>query len=159
ARRAGKAEPIAALPGAARGPGPSFPAPAERQGSIFASPAWRPEPRVSDAGQAWRGYEATVMAPPVARAEAAEDAVPEPVEHPSGVARGQVANTYIVAEAADGLVTVDQHAAHERLASERSRAAAAGPTAGDARPPSQASSTPEVVALEDTDCDSSEAAA
>lgn len=159
AMRAWQAEPIAALPGAAPGPGPLFPAPAERQGSIFASPAWRPEPRVSDAGQAWRGYEATVMAPPVARAEAAEDAVPEPVEHPLGVARGQVANTYIVAEAADGLVIVDQHAAHERLVLERLRAAGAGASAGEGSAPSQALLIPKVVELEETDCDRLEEAA
>jgi DNA mismatch repair protein MutL len=41
------------------------------------------------------------------------------------VARGQVAATYIVAEAEDGLVLVDQHAAHERLVLERMRKAMA----------------------------------
>src|SRR3546814_18188755 len=40
--------------------------------------------------------------------------------------RGQVAKTYIVAEAEDGLVIVDQHAAHERLVLERMRAGMAG---------------------------------
>lgn len=95
------------------------------------------------------------MAPPVARAEAADDAVPEPAEHPLGVARGQVANTYIVAEAADGLVIVDQHAAHERLVLERLRAAGAG----EGSAPSQALLIPEVVELEETDCDRLEEAA
>ena len=47
-------------------------------------------------------------------------------DYPLGVARGQVAQTYIVAEAEDGLVIVDQHAAHERLVLERLRAAGAG---------------------------------
>ena len=42
-------------------------------------------------------------------------------DHPLGIARGQIANTYIVAEAADGLVIVDQHAAHERLVLEAMR--------------------------------------
>ena len=60
---------------------------------------------------------------PAARAEPAVEPVPS---YPLGVARGQVAATYIVAEAEDGLVIVDQHAAHERLVLERMRAAAEG---------------------------------
>ena len=52
---------------------------------------------------------------PFARTEA-----PAPVNaFPMGVARAQIAATYIVAEAEDGLVLVDQHAAHERLTLER----------------------------------------
>ncbi len=47
---------------------------------------------------------------------------------PLGVARGQIANTYIIAESADALVLVDQHAAHERLVLEAMRGRA-GPLA------------------------------
>ncbi|WP_406719909.1 DNA mismatch repair endonuclease MutL [Wolbachia endosymbiont (group A) of Gymnosoma rotundatum] len=36
-------------------------------------------------------------------------------DHPLGYARCQVHNTYIIAEAGDGLIIVDQHAAYERL--------------------------------------------
>jgi DNA mismatch repair protein MutL len=87
---------------------------------------------------------------PSARAEAAVEPVPS---FPLGVARGQVAATYIVAEAEDGLVLVDQHAAHERLVLERMRAAREGGTVAR-----QALLIPEVVELEEPDCDRLEAA-
>jgi DNA mismatch repair protein MutL len=87
---------------------------------------------------------------PAARVESAVAEVPK---YPLGVARGQVAATYIVAEAEDGLVIVDQHAAHERLVLERMRAAREGGTI--ARQPLL---MPEVVDLEETDCDRIEAA-
>ncbi len=88
---------------------------------------------------------------PQGRAEAATQAVPS---YPLGVARGQVGATYIIAEAEDGLVIVDQHAAHERLVLERMRAAREG--ASVAR---QALLVAEVVELEETDCDRLESAA
>ena len=105
--------------------------------------------RVSEAGQAWRGYEASILAPPAAKAEAANQTPEEHLAHPMGVARGQVAGTYIVAEAEDGLILVDQHAAHERLVLERLRAAGAGDKAGAA----QALLLPEVVELDEPSCD------
>jgi DNA mismatch repair protein MutL len=88
---------------------------------------------------------------PAARAEIASAPVPS---HPLGVARGQVAATYIVAEAEDGLVIVDQHAAHERLVLERMRRAGEGGTVAP-----QELLIPEVVELDEPDCDRLEAAA
>ncbi len=86
--------------------------------------------------------------PPQARAEPAWIPPPQTSAFPMGVARGQVAKTYIVAEAEDGLVLVDQHAAHERLVLERMRAALIGGTIA-----SQALLIPEVVELDESACD------
>lgn len=91
-------------------------------------------------------------AQPLGRAEVATAPVPDTIAHPLGVARGQVAKTYIVAEAEDGLVIVDQHAAHERLVLERMRRAL-----GKGGVRSQALLLPEVVELEETACDRLEA--
>ena len=88
---------------------------------------------------------------PQGRAEPATAPVPA---FPMGVARGQVAATYIVAEAEDGLVIVDQHAAHERLVLERMRSAREGGTVAR-----QALLIPEVVELDEPDCDRLEGAA
>jgi len=128
-------------------------APAPSLSSLFAR-QYAPVPnRVSEAGTAWRGYEAQMMAPsqdlPMGRAEAAQEAAPEAIRHPLGVARGQVANTYIIAEAEDGLVIVDQHAAHERIVLERLKAAGAGDKVSAA----QALLLPEVIELDEPSCD------
>jgi DNA mismatch repair protein MutL len=93
---------------------------------------------------------------PAGRAEPALEPV---TRHPLGVARGQVAATYIVAEAEDGLVIVDQHAAHERLVLERMRAARANSESGGGSVARQALLIPEVVELDEPDCDRLEAAA
>jgi DNA mismatch repair protein MutL len=121
-------------------PSPAFGRPSQREGieSIFAEQA------------------AHFHAPPMGRAAEATGPVPKARLHPLGIARGQVANTYIVAEAEDGLVIVDQHAAHERLVLERMRRAME--TAGGAVP-SQALLLPQVVELDEPACDRLEARA
>lgn len=50
---------------------------------------------------------------------AADQAGPPPLDWPLGVARAQLHETYVVAQTGDGIVIVDQHAAHERLVYER----------------------------------------
>lgn len=113
-----------------------------------ASPQWMPAGATAVLEEARALFD---HAPPAARAEPAVAEVPK---YPLGVARGQVSATYIIAEAEDGLVIVDQHAAHERLVLERMRAAREG--AAVSRQPLL---MPEVVDLEETDCDRIEAAA
>ncbi len=90
---------------------------------------------------------------PQGRAEMASPIAPTDAHYPLGIARGQVAATYIVAEAEDGLVIVDQHAAHERLVLERMRkASAGGPIAR------QALLIAETVEMDEVDCDRLEGA-
>jgi DNA mismatch repair protein MutL len=97
---------------------------------------------------------AGASAPVAGRAEVAVAPVPEAEAHPLGIARGQIARTYIVAEAEDGLVIVDQHAAHERLVLEQLRGGMTGRAV-----PSQGLLLPEVVELDEPACDRLEAAA
>ncbi|MFP6747123.1 MAG: DNA mismatch repair endonuclease MutL [Alphaproteobacteria bacterium] len=83
-------------------------------------------------------------AEPSARVEAEDDAAVPVGDYPLGVARGQLHETYIVAQTARGIVIVDQHAAHERLVMERMRAQLAA--SGVAR---QMLLLPEVVELDE----------
>ncbi|MCF3974205.1 DNA mismatch repair endonuclease MutL [Paracoccus salsus] len=61
---------------------------------------------------------------------------------PLGAARAQIHENYIIAQTADGLVIVDQHAAHERLVYERLKSQAT-----ETGIPSQALLIPEIVEL------------
>jgi DNA mismatch repair protein MutL len=66
---------------------------------------------------------------------------------PRGAARGQVHENYIIAQTADGMVIVDQHAAHERLVYEKlKRQMAENGVAA------QALLIPEIVELSENDC-------
>ena len=80
-----------------------------------------------------------------ARIEVAEPAA-DALDRPLGAARAQVHDTYIVAQTRDGLVIVDQHAAHERLVYERMKNALG--KSGVAR---QILLIPEIVELDDDD--------
>ncbi len=66
---------------------------------------------------------------------------------PLGAARGQVHENYIIAQTADGMVIVDQHAAHERLVYEKlKRQMVENGVAA------QALLIPEIVELSESDC-------
>ena len=71
---------------------------------------------------------------------------PDDIESPLGAARAQIHDTYIVAQTRDGIVIVDQHAAHERLVYERLKEARAGNNVAR-----QALLVPVIVDLEQTD--------
>ncbi|WEF24989.1 DNA mismatch repair endonuclease MutL [Paracoccus sp. S3-43] len=75
----------------------------------------------------------------------AEEPLAAPIDAPLGAARAQIHENYIIAQTGDGLVIVDQHAAHERLVYERLKAQAAG---GIVR---QALLIPEIVDLPPAD--------
>jgi len=87
---------------------------------------------------------ADLRAEAVAAAFAAPEA--EAVDHPLGAARAQVHETFIVAQTRDGLVIVDQHAAHERIVYEKLKAAL--DKTGIAR---QILLIPEIVDLDEAD--------
>jgi DNA mismatch repair protein MutL len=128
-------------------------------------PPGYPPPRPSGAGfSAWSagGWQAAAAAaqsiPGLSEVSARAEAPPagygvaeagaaapvfDPVDYPLGAARAQVHETYIVAQTRDGMVIVDQHAAHERLVYERMKGELS--EGGVAR---QALLLPEVVELD-----------
>ncbi len=94
--------------------------PEAQSGSIFRPPTsnYRPQPAPmhprSNAGAMSEVAQAPFVPDdaPTARVEETNTAEPD---YPLGVARAQLHETYVVAQTPDGIVIVDQHAAHERL--------------------------------------------
>ena len=120
--------------------------------------AYHPEPRpgagLRDQAQAFYqplgGADAAMSAPLQARTDGYEGEGDAGVQtdYPLGVARGQLHQTYVVAQTADGIVIVDQHAAHERLTQEKIKRAMAN--GGVQR---QLLLIPEVVEMDEPACD------
>jgi DNA mismatch repair protein MutL len=115
------------------------------------APAWQGQARGSSypvshlAAQAVAAF--APLAPELERPSARMETTPPEAtamrDYPLGVARAQLHETYIVAQTADGIVIVDQHAAHERLVYERMKTAL-----GEAGVARQALLIPEVVELD-----------
>ncbi len=112
------------------------PSPAARQAAYRAQ-----SPGFAELSQDYSGriVEPVPEAAPVAEA---------PVDDlPLGAARGQVHENYIIAQTADGMVIVDQHAAHERLVYEKLKTQMAENGVA-----AQALLIPEIIELSDEDC-------
>ena len=113
--------------------------------TITSAPA---SPDTGDMRQGQQGLSSYMLAdaPPAARIampsqpETMAQGAPAEASFPLGAARAQLHKTYVIAETGDGIVLVDQHAAHERLVMERMKEGLAeGPLA------SQTLLLPEVV--------------
>ena len=81
-------------------------------------------PSLNERSQEFHRPLASLDAPPEARpvggnADDPANLAAMEQDYPLGVARGQLHATYVVAQTKDGIVIVDQHAAHERLVHER----------------------------------------
>ncbi len=105
-----------------------------------------PPLELAERAAAWQAPLLDPDLPPAAPPPSPE--APETLCLPLGAARAQLHDTYILAQTSDGVVLVDQHAAHERLVLERVRRALA-----DGRPPRQALLLPEVVELDEAGAD------
>jgi DNA mismatch repair protein MutL len=125
-----------------------------RRGYDWRSSPSRPDPRgyAPSRGGAALGFAEVAQAAFDVGAPSADARVesyepePELIERPLGAARAQIHETYIVSQTRDGLIVVDQHAAHERIVYERMKAAIG--KSGVAR---QILLIPEIVELDEAD--------
>lgn len=117
-------------------------------------PLFTPEPSALPSDQSAQDYnrdydqgnnnQSSEMPPPQA---SAQDNLTD-IAYPLGAARAQLHANYIISQTSDGLVIVDQHAAHERLVYERLKDQMAQSTI-----PSQAFLTPEIIDLPQDEAD------
>jgi DNA mismatch repair protein MutL len=110
------------------------------------SPAYPTQGATALAGFAEAAQAAFDTGTPSADVRVVAEAAPDLLDRPLGAARAQLHETYIVAQTRDGIVIVDQHAAHERIVYERMKAALE--RSGVAR---QILLIPEIVELDEAD--------
>jgi len=87
-----------------------------------------------------------LYAPSARHDDVTEEDEPDTIQHPLGAARAQIHENYIIAQSEDGLVIVDQHAAHERLVYEKFKRQMA-----ENGVEKQGLLTPEIISLSDTE--------
>src|ERR1700742_3135320 len=109
---------------------PSFAPPPRANWDWRRSPAYPPGPMPAfDAAVATAfaepGQAAFDVGTPTADVRFQEAPSADGLDRPLGAARTQIHETYIVSQTRDGLVVVDQHAAHERIVYERLKASLA----------------------------------
>lgn len=105
-----------------------------------------PSPGMAEQNHAFHAPLPDLDQTPMARDAELTD--PPAADYPLGVARAQLHATYVVAQTEDGIVIVDQHAAHERLVEERIKTALA--ENGVKR---QGLLIPEVIEMDEVECD------
>jgi DNA mismatch repair protein MutL len=129
-------------------PGASPPPPPPRPGFGETASAFAFQAPLAAFAPAARALDPALPPAAAASAAMADPLASAPGSFPLGVARAQLFETYIVAQAGDSMVIVDQHAAHERLVYERIKGDLAG--AGVKR---QLLLIPEIVELDEARAD------
>jgi DNA mismatch repair protein MutL len=118
------------------------PGPSAAGFSAWQAGGWTPAPQAGLQSGFLAGVaEISARFEPAPFAEPGAPTAFDPIDFPLGAARAQLHETYIVAQTRDGVVIVDQHAAHERLVYEGMKAAVGAV-------PSQALLMPQVVELD-----------
>ena len=134
---------------------PAVPRPSRRSGPTPCPRGWNwrasPARPLTQGATALAGFAEAAQAAfdvgaPAADTRGVAEAAPDLLDRPLGAARAQLHETYIVAQTRDGIVIVDQHAAHERIVYERMKAALE--KSGVAR---QILLIPEIVELDEAD--------